>query len=174
MTPRGSCPWEALPAPRAARQPCGGGAGLPQTEAAPRGAPAPCTHSTSLSWSRARHGRPPPQREQAAGRIRDRFTARGRFGGQETSTHVLRGPRRPNPEPDEAPTDTKPRASVLGERRTSPRQTPQHANRKPRIERTHSGDQSTRLPRKPPAPHALGKAAGRKIGIQKSGISTGK
>lgn len=58
--PRGSCPWEALPAPRAARQPCGGGAGLPQTEAAPRGAPAPCTHSTSLSWSRARHGRPPP------------------------------------------------------------------------------------------------------------------
>lgn len=34
---------------------------------------------------------------------------------------------------------TKPRASVLGERRTSPRQTPQHANHKPRIERTHSG-----------------------------------
>lgn len=110
--PRGSCPWEALPAPRAARQPCGPGPGLPQTEAAPRGAPAPCTHSTSLSWSRARHGRAPPEREQAASRIRDRFTARGRFGGQETSTHVLRGPRRPDPEPDEAPTDTQNRGPV--------------------------------------------------------------
>lgn len=96
-------------------------------------------HVAVLVSGAARTTPPPPEREQAASRIRDRFTARGRFGGQETSTHVLRGPRRPDPEPDEAPTDTKPRASVLGERRTSPRQTPQHANHKPRIERTHSG-----------------------------------
>lgn len=59
-------------------------------------------------------------------------------------------------------------------RRTAHKSSTDTTARKPKIERTHSGDQSTRLPRKPPAPHALGKAAGRKIGIQKSGISTGK
>lgn len=83
-----------------------GGRASPDRSRPPGGSRTVHPQHVAVLVSGAARTTPPPEREQAAGRIRDRFTARGRFGGQETSTHVLRGPRRPDPEPDEAPTDT--------------------------------------------------------------------